>query len=151
MRVELRLAEPDDADRVFSFLREFSAGQGYAFHEEKARRVLEELLADPGLGRVWLILAGAEAVGYAALAFGFSLEHGGRDAILDELFLAPHARGRGLGRAALEAVLSEAERLGLCAVHLEVERANPRAGRLYRSLGFTGNDRQLLTRKLGAC
>jgi ribosomal protein S18 acetylase RimI-like enzyme len=151
MRVELRLAGPADADRVFAFLREFTAGQAYTLRETVARRALGELLADPALGRVWLILAGGEAVGYAALAFGYSLEHGGRDAILDELFVAPHARGQGLGRAALAAVLAEAERLGLCAVHLEVERANASASRLYRSLGFASNDRQLLTRKLGAC
>jgi len=148
MHAELRQAASSDTDLVLAFLRELNASQGYAFCETTARRALAELLADPALGRVWLILSRGEPVGYAALAFGFSLEYGGRDAILDELFVAPHARGQGLGRAAVAAVLVEAERLGLRAVHLEVERDNPSAGSLYRSLGFAGNERQLLTRRL---
>ena len=82
-----------------------------------------------------------------ALVLGFSFEYGGRDGLIDELYLEPAARRRGLGRAALAALLAEADVLGLCAVHLEVERGNAGAERLYRSLGFAGNDRRLLTRR----
>jgi ribosomal protein S18 acetylase RimI-like enzyme len=51
---------------------------------------------------------------------------------------------------ALSFVIGEASRLGVQAVHLEVERANPSAEQLYRSLGFESNDRRLLTKRLNA-
>ncbi len=41
------------------------------------------------------MLLDGTAAGYAALTFGFSLEVGGRDAFIDELFLIEAARGKG--------------------------------------------------------
>ena len=148
MHVELRAARPEDATGLLAFMREFNALQTYSFDEPGIRRALAELLSAPELGRIWLIAEAGAAVGYVVLTFGYSLEHGGRDALIDELFVASHARGRGLGRAAVVLALEQAATLGVNAVHLEVERTNPSAHALYRSLGFAGNDRQLLTRKL---
>ena len=51
----------------------------------------------------------------------YSVEHGGRDGFLDDFYLAPEARGRGLGRQALEALEREAQALGIRVLHLEVE------------------------------
>jgi ribosomal protein S18 acetylase RimI-like enzyme len=143
-----RIAAPDDAPLVLALMREFVATQSYPFEEERARRAVSELLARPEHGAVWLIEEAGAPVGYVALALGFSLEYGGRDAFVDELYVRAAHRGRGLGRAALSFALAEAERRGVCAVHLEVERSNPSAQRLYRSLGFAGHDRELLTRRL---
>jgi GNAT superfamily N-acetyltransferase len=42
-----------------------------------------------------------EAVGYIVVTLGYSMEYGGRDAFVDDLFLAAAHRGRGLGTAAL--------------------------------------------------
>jgi ribosomal protein S18 acetylase RimI-like enzyme len=60
----------------------------------------------------------------------------------------PARRGRGLGRAALEAVESAARELGVRALHLEVERENASAQALYRDRGFRDNDRRLMTKRL---
>ncbi len=150
MNADFREARPEDVETLLLFQREFAAAHGYAAEESTARRTLLELLGDASLGRLWLIVAGGSPVGYVVLTLGFSLEHGGRDAILDELFVAPRARGQGLGRTAVSFVLAEAARLGARSVHLEVERSKPSAQRLYRSLGFEGNDRQLLTVRLPA-
>jgi hypothetical protein len=45
-------------------------------------------------------------------------------------------------------VLTLGFRLGVRAVHLEVERTNRAAERLYEALGFGGHERRLLTRRL---
>jgi ribosomal protein S18 acetylase RimI-like enzyme len=82
------------------------------------------------------------------LCFGWSLEWGGRDAFVDELYLEPDARGRGLGRAALRALVEEARAAGVVALHLEVDDTNTAGQALYRSEGFSGRARQLLTRRL---
>jgi GNAT superfamily N-acetyltransferase len=143
-----REAEASDAATLLVFMREFNASQGYPFEQAAAKRALVELLASPSQGRIWLIELDGTPAGYLALTFGFSLEYGGRDAFVDEFFVDPGARGRGLGRAALSFALAEAARLGVYAVHLEVERGNRSAHALYESVGFVGNDRRLLTHRV---
>lgn len=50
--------------------------------------------------------------------------------------VAPDHRGHGVGRALLDAALSEAEARGISAVFLEVRDSNRRARELYASRGF---------------
>ena len=144
----LRLAGPADLDDLLRQKQRFDATLGIESEPAVARRALGELLARPELGRAWRILEGGAAVGYAVLCFGFSLEWGGRDAFLDEIYLEPAARGRGLGRAALRALVEEARAAGVVALHLEVDDTNSAGQALYRSEGFSGRARQLLTRRL---
>jgi ribosomal protein S18 acetylase RimI-like enzyme len=87
-------------------------------------------------------------VGYAVLLFGYSLEYRGRDAFVDDVYLAPARRGRGLGRTVLEQVESAARELGVRALHLEVERENAAAQALYRRRGFRDTERLLMTKIL---
>ena len=49
-------------------------------------------------------------VGYVVVTLGFSLESGGRDGFIDELYIAPAARGRGIGAKVLALVEREAAR-----------------------------------------
>jgi ribosomal-protein-alanine N-acetyltransferase len=52
------------------------------------------------------------------------------------LAVAPGARGKGLGRALLNAAIAEAQRRGAKAIFLEVGRDNPAALALYAALRF---------------
>src|SRR5262249_8508137 len=55
---------------------------------------------------------------------------------LEELYVEPAARGRGLGSALLRAACDAAAAAGARAVDLEVERSHERAAALYRREGF---------------
>ena len=149
MTTRLRLAAPEDLDRVEALSAAYHRFEGLQTDPDRRRRALAALLGDPGLGRVFLILSDEAVAGFAALAFGFSIELGGRDAFIDELFLEPDHRGRGVGAAALALLAKEAEALGVLALHLEVDRGNDAARRLYRRLGFIGREKfHLMTRPL---
>jgi diamine N-acetyltransferase len=87
-------------------------------------------------------------VGYLVAVWGYSLEWHGRDAFVDELFVEPGRRGRGIGSRALELAQEECRRAGIRALHLEVERPNTRAQELYRRMGFRDHDRYLMTKVL---
>ena len=52
------------------------------------------------------------------------------------LAVTPGARGKGLGRALLNAAIAEAQRRGAKAIFLEVGSDNPAALALYAALGF---------------
>ncbi len=141
-------AGPADCEALLPMLARFNASQGYAFDEAVARRALAALLARPELGRVYRILRASETAGYVALTFGWSLEWGGRDAFVDEIWVEPAHRQQGLARAALRALMEEARAAGVRALHLEVEADNEAGQALYRSEGFSGSERRLLSRRL---
>jgi ribosomal protein S18 acetylase RimI-like enzyme len=92
--------------------------------------------------------AGGNLAGYIVLTLGYSLEFHGRDAFVDELFVLPEYRHRDVGTQALPFIGQQCRLLGVHALHLEVERGNTAAQRLYRGLGFRDHDRYLMTKWL---
>ncbi len=145
MKIELRAAATQDRDLLLSFIQELYAAEHIPFDPSRSARALDDLLADPSLGRVWLIERDGQPAGYAVVALGYSLEFGGRFALLDELFLQEEHRGKGVGRQALARIEAACRELGLEAVRLEVERSNQVARELYRKAGFESHDRDLMT------
>jgi GNAT superfamily N-acetyltransferase len=122
--------------------------EGIPFDETLIRGALEDLFADPSLGRVWLALADGVPAGYAMGTWGFSTEQGGRFLLLDELFVLPAFRGRGIGSAALALVEETAAGEGAGAVRIEVAEENRRARDLYAASGYTDPRRRFLAKRL---
>jgi len=58
-----------------------------------------------------------QPIGYLILTLGYSVEYGGRDGFIDELYLVPAARGRGVGGKLLEFVLASAAALAIRTLH----------------------------------
>jgi len=145
-----RLATTADTPTLLSFMRALNeADPGPTpFDEPAAREALEKFLATESFGRAWLILDGAAPVGYVVLTLGYGLEYHGRDAFIDEFFLAASHRSRGWGRAAVAFVEDAARSLGVRALHLEVSHSNPRAYDFYRRAGFEDYRRRLLNKWL---
>jgi len=119
-----------------------------ALDEATVERGLQQLLLEPSLGRVVLARDGQEVIGLAVLAFTWTLEHGGRTAWLDELFVLPERRGQGVGRQLLQEALRVAEEAGCIAVELEVESSHSRAANLYAREGFERRPRTRWVRRL---
>ncbi|MEE4118870.1 MAG: GNAT family N-acetyltransferase [Paracoccaceae bacterium] len=127
-----------------------------AFHDETAvesdaahrRAGLMPLLEGSPYGAVYLIGPERAPVGYLIVTFSWSLEFGGMDATLDEIWIRPAVRGRGMAREALEALIGALRPAGVAAISLEVERGGP-AEQLYAGLGFEGRWRlMLMSRRL---
>ena len=149
METSFKLAAASDADALLEMMRGLYEHDRIPFDEPKARAALAQLLGDDACGVAHLILHGGETAGYLVLTFGFSLEFGGRDAFVDELFVKDEFRGRGAGRAALDFAAEVCRARGVRALHLEVERANTSAQALYRKHGFKDHDRYLMTKWVG--
>ena len=148
MAPSFRSATTADLPTVLALLRDFYAEDGAAYDAE-ADAALQALLADPGLGRVLLISGeGGVTAGYLVVAFGYSLEFRGRDAFVDELYVAPAHRGRGLGKGALREAERCCREAGIRALHLEVRPHNAQARRLYASAGYQDREHYLMSKKL---
>ncbi len=142
-------ATATDVDRLVALMGELYAHDALPFDAPAHRDALVRLLAEPARGRVFLVAADDGAVaGYAVLTLGYSLEFRGIDAFVDELYLSPPYRSRGLGRAALAFLEETSRSLGVSALHLEVARPNRRAQDVYRRAGFVDHDRYLMTKRL---
>jgi GNAT superfamily N-acetyltransferase len=138
--VELVLVGPAEEGALLALAR--------AFHDEGGHPLTERGVAAIGmvakghpLARAWLIREGAEVVGYTVLGFGFGIEYGGPDAFIDDLYLVPHARGRGLGAEVMERLEAEARAMGAGST---LPRRRPREPAGTRPLRATGLRRHAL-------
>ena len=106
------------------------------------RQALEEVVRNPTLGFLLAAYVAEGPVGVAYVSLVWSLEHGGRAAWLEELYVTPEHRDRGVGRSLLRAAMARARELGCRAVDLEVDEGHRRAENLYRREGFVPLPRQ---------
>ena len=150
MSVVMRQASADDLADLIELMQEFYAEAEYSLNPDRARAAFIPLLAPGQLGQVWLAEFDGQVAGHLVLTFCYSMEYGGRSAFIDDLFVRPALRNRGVGRALVQQARSICEGLGIRAMHLEVARANASAQAVYRAVGFDATDRQLLTLSLAA-
>lgn len=144
-----RSAGGADVEQLLGFMRGLYEEDGSTpFSRDLVEGALRELLQHPGRGQVWMIERNGEPAGYLVVTWGFSLEFHGRDAFIDELYVAPAHRGLGLGRQAVELAEAACRSAGAWALHLEVEVTNERAHALYRRSGFAERGLRLMTKRL---
>jgi GNAT superfamily N-acetyltransferase len=137
-----------DIGALVGLMREFYAEGGYALDDEWAASSFSALLGDPSRGMAWIVKVDGEPAGHAVLTLRHSMEFGGADAFVDDLFVRPGFRRRGLGRALLAALFDECARRGVLAVHVETGADNAAARALYDSFGMKDRRRLLLTTTL---
>ncbi len=142
--ITYRLVPAEEANLLAETMRAYYAFDGHDFDEAVVARTLAEFLNHPEYGLAWFIEVDGKTAGYMVMCTGYSLEFGGRDAFVDEIFLHEPFRGKGVGRRALEFMVAEAKRLGIAALHLEVDQGNGNAQKLYRALGFEPRERFML-------
>lgn len=95
---------------------------------------------------MWIVEDEGSAVGYAVVAWSWSLESGGLDCILDEVYV--RTRGGGLGGELLEHAVREASAFGAAVIFLETERPNNGARRFYTRHGFEAEDSVWMMRRI---
>lgn len=147
--MDVSLVHATDRDVLLVFVKAFYEESGYAFESDIVNAALDQLTEEPGLGWCFLIEKAGVPIGYVVLSRGFSIEYGGVDSILDEFFVDPGHRGDGVGRRVLQLLDAHCVRNNVRALHLEVERENHRANKIYLDHGFVGNDRALLSKQYG--
>jgi ribosomal protein S18 acetylase RimI-like enzyme len=148
VELSFHLATQADLASLLPLVQAYYEFDHLSFDERVARTALGNFIEDPTFGRIWLISVDNELVGYLVLTLGYSIEYGGRDAFIDEVYIRAEYRGCGIGSQALSFAEEECRALGVRALHLEVERENTNAQRLYRKVGFADHDRYLMTKRI---
>lgn len=136
MGLELRWATEEDAGMVFELIC------GLAEYEKLSQEVtgtvenlVENLFRNPRCGEVVLAFWEGESVGFALFFHNFSTFLCRPGLYLEDLFVKPEMRGKGIGRALISAVGKVAEERGCGRVEWSVLDWNDSAIEFYRGLG----------------
>ena len=149
MTTAIHLASLKDAPRLLTMIEAFHAEYGLPTTDADREAALEPLLEGSPLGAVWLFGPTMAPTGYVIITFGWSMELGGMDAFVDELYIRPPVRRRGIASDVLSAIAASLREAGVKALHLEVDRDDADTIRLYTRAHFKMRDRySLMTREL---
>lgn len=132
----IRIAAPADAYLVAPLFDAYRQFYGRASSLSIANRFLVERLTNGES----VVLMGMDTndgvLGFAQLFPSFSSVRAVRIYVLNDLFVTPDVRGRGLGRALLLEAAEIARNRGASRLKLSTAIANVPAQRLYESLGW---------------
>jgi len=128
--------------------KEFYSIDQYSFEEEEQARLTVDFILHPSLGILYIISNETQTIGYVCITYGYSFEYGGKTAFIDELFIIPEERNKGLGSQVMDFILTKAKELKLATLHLEAEKHNDKANKLYSKKGFKNSNRFLLYNRL---
>lgn len=131
----IRQATPADQPAILELLRIYCSEANTPLPDEHLLAGLDPLLTNDNHGVV-LVAEDAEIIGYSILTWGWGIESGGMEALVDEMLIHPSRRGEGIGEKLLRATLERAKQQGVKVVFLETEKDNPRSRKLYSKLGF---------------
>ena len=145
-----RLAAASDVPVLIDLMEAFYAESGYVLNRKWATDTFFTLLRNKDQGETWLLYLGNEVVGYMIVSFRFSIEHGGREAFIQDLFVCPDQRRKGVARFALQRLFRECESRNIAAIQVQVGARNVAAAGLYKAQGLKPYDdgRVTLTARL---
>ena len=110
-------------------------------HLSDVAEIEKSCFSEPWSENSLSLLLQGENFGVVAIAGGKAVAYGGMTCVLDEgavtnIATLPEYRRKGVGRALLKKMLTEAEKRGVSSVFLEVRVSNEAAKALYFSEGF---------------
>jgi ribosomal protein S18 acetylase RimI-like enzyme len=157
--VSLRRANKQDRPLLLTLIEEFCRVDQHVFEARRVSIALGPLLENDNLGIVYLVetertgASGSTGVqetvcGYVIITWGYSIESGGREGLIDEIYL--RRPGQGLGSALFPLLLDALAPFELKVMFLETERGNDRARRFYQHHGFVEDDSIWMSRGISA-
>ncbi len=146
-----RLARHDDIPGIVRLVGDYWSLEGIdGFDRDELAAQLDFLLSDRRLGDVWVTGTPDSLAGYLVAVYVFSLEHKGLTAEIDEFYVAPGCRGRGLGQVLLAAAEARFRDLHCTNVSLATRPGQPRREALLSGPRLRGSRRIRIARQ-NAC
>jgi len=143
MSTAMTLAGPDRIDQLLGLTERRRTEGGDAPWAEDDRshwhRALAPLLAGGMEGAVWMIGPSKAPIGYCVVTFGWSVEAGGREAWVEDIYVRPSVRRRGIGREIVNAVSVSLRQGGVKRLNARLPRMAHSAKDFAGACGFDGD------------
>jgi len=136
--MEPRVADPADAAVVAELLHDFNVEFGTPTPGVEV--LTERLRALLARDDIVALLAGEPAVAVALLTFRPGPWYPGPVGLLEELYVRPDLRGRGIGHAVLERAMAVARERGTQELQINVDEGDTGARRFYERHGFSNTE-----------
>jgi GNAT superfamily N-acetyltransferase len=148
-KFEVRLLKIEEINAAVDLLGRQLREHGMKTGLDTVRSVIERIVKDDRLGFVLVALEkNQRPVGIALGCAFLGIEHGGTSGWVEELYVRPEFRERGIGSLLVAEFIRIASVLGWRAIDLEIDSGHRRAVSLYERHGFTQLDRLRLSRRL---
>ena len=141
-----RAAPPDRAD-VERLVAAYHASEGVKPRPERISWAVEQVMRNRFPGVVLVAREKRSVVGVAIATYSVSAELG-RVLVVNDFFVDPTLRRKGVGKALATRLLEEAKAMRIDRVDLEILPTNEAAVAFWRSLGFRTHGRTIFSRDL---
>jgi ribosomal protein S18 acetylase RimI-like enzyme len=149
--VKFAAASRADLDALVALLGAlFAQEKDFSPNPANQARALKLILSKKKIGTIYVARDRGRVVGMVSVLDTISTAEGGRAGLLEDLVVAPGARGRGIGRALLRHAIAASRKRGLLRLTLLTDGGNRRAQRLYARAGFRLSAMRPMRRKLAA-
>lgn len=148
-QVTIHQVEIDSREAAFQLLSRFFQEEGFATAPHQLQTNLNTMIINPN-SAVFLARRDAEAIGVATVTSTVGLEYG-RSAELEDLYVLPDERGRGVAGALIEEVCAWCKAQGVSTVLVTVTpegESRHQLIRYYQEHGFTNTMRLIMERSL---
>ena len=148
--LRIEKASRGDVALILSFIKELAEYERMAGEVVATEELLREaLFGERAFAEVVLAYTGERAVGFALFFHNFSTFLGRPGIYLEDLYVQPHARGRGVGRALLSHLARLAKERGCGRIEWAVLDWNEPAIRFYQGLGAVAMNEWTVFRATG--
>lgn len=144
----IELCHPEDAPRLAPLIHALAIEEGVEPADVEDIANIVGALLQSGASDFLIATANDEPIGCLQIAYRLSTWEALPYAYLEDFYLAPKARGRGVGTKLLDYALQRAEGQNASHIALDVRNANTAAQRLYTRFGFTHSESSLWKRPL---
>lgn len=139
--MKIEIATTKDLNILHELIQKQFLEHEIDYENDQLKSAIDQMLTNDNLGFFLIAKEKNRSLGFAVISFAWTLEHGGKSAWLDELYVLPEHRNAGIGSAIVDRLFIEAKEKGCLAVDLEVESDHRRAENLYVRKGFQKLDR----------
>ncbi|HEY3193171.1 MAG TPA: GNAT family N-acetyltransferase [Solirubrobacterales bacterium] len=133
--VEIRPARTDEIEEMLPLIRAYCEFYETEPDDNGLREMFRTLIAEPTQGAVFIARDGGRAVGFATLDWKWSSLKAARIGYLEDLFVDPEARGKGIADALIETCADRCRELGMPALEWATAPDNHRAQKVYDRTG----------------
>ena len=132
----VRRAVAADQDALLSLMRGYCEEVDTPLPDEHLMDAIAPLVANEDLGDLLVAEQVGELAGYLVITWGWGIESGGAEALIDEMYVSPSYRNAGVGTLLMTEAQSRASAKDVKVIFLETEQNNPESRELYDRLGF---------------
>jgi ribosomal protein S18 acetylase RimI-like enzyme len=133
--VEIRPARTEEIEEMLPLIRAYCEFYETEPDDEGLRSMFETLISEPTQGIVFIARDGGKAVGFATLDWKWSSLKAARIGYLEDLYVDPEARGRGIADALIEVCAEGCRERGMPALEWLTAPDNHRAQKVYDRTG----------------